>query len=289
MSNAFSRLVLVVALLHASPGWSQLPSPKPTTLPDTDQYVIESEKIGQTFEINVWSSQSDPAKPNAVIYVTDGLALFALLQSTIRMMQLSEELPAVTLVGIGYRSDMPVMQVLATRQRELTPTQNPGDDLPDSAALAGGGADAFLAFIEHRVKPLIYERYTVNQNDETLVGHSLGGLFSLYAFLSHPDMFDRYLASSPSLWWDSEFLFKLEKQSRKENAALQRRLFLSVGEQEGEGGVYDMVGNMHAMAKILSGKHYPALKVTSHEFPAETHQSVIPAAYSRGMRVLFSD
>ena len=68
---------------------------------------------------------------------------------------------------------------------------------------------------------------------------------------------------------------------------LDHSVFISIGERENQGGPHDMVGDMHKMASILRGGSYPKLRVVAHEFEGETHQSVIPAAYSRGMRALF--
>jgi pimeloyl-ACP methyl ester carboxylesterase len=43
-----------------------------------------------------------------------------------------------------------------------------------------------------------------------LFGTSLGGLFALYALLTDPASFDRYVIGSPAIWWDGEMLFDLE-------------------------------------------------------------------------------
>ena len=266
--------------------------PRPVTLPNTHQYTLHSEKIGQTFEINVWHDPLSGDEPSPVIYVTDGLYMFTMMQASIRMMQLTQELPSLTLVGIGYAADMPIQKVLATRGRELTPTydaEQHQEDLKTGYVTEedpkSGGADAFLEFIEAEVKPLVRENYNVSTN-ETLVGHSLGGLFTLYTLLTQPDLYDRYLASSPSLWWHDKYMYGLEKELRAENSALSARVFLAVGEHE-VGDTIDMVTDMHDMAALLS--QYESLNIASNEFRDETHQSVIPGAYSRGLRALFQD
>jgi predicted alpha/beta superfamily hydrolase len=41
-----------------------------------------------------------------------------------------------------------------------------------------------------------------------LVGHSLGGLFAVYALMTRPDVFQGYIAISPALWWDDQSLVK---------------------------------------------------------------------------------
>ena len=281
------RIAFFSLLFLLSAGWVYAEAPL-TTLPNTYQYSVHSEVIGQTFEVNIWHEPG--SGPTPVIYVTDGLYMFTMMQASIRMMQLTQELPPLTLVGIGYSSDMPIQKVLATRGRDLTPTFDAdqyAEDLETGYVTEGdpksGGADAFLKFIETQVKPLVRENYSVS-DDETLVGHSLGGLFSLYTLLTHSHLYDRYLASSPSLWWDKKYMYGLEQELREQNSELNARVFLAVGERE-VGDTIDMVTDMHDMSALL--KQYKSLEVSNNEFSEETHQSVIPSAYSRGLRALF--
>ena len=281
---------LIVGVLGLVLSCNLVAEVRPTTLPNTTQYQIHSEAIGQSFEVNVWHVPNPSGDPNPVVYVTDGLYMFTMMQATIRMMQLTQELPPLTLVGIGYAADMPIGEVLATRGRELTPTYDEEaykEDLASGYISEGapksGGADAYLDFIEKTVKPLVRENYSVSE-DETLVGHSLGGLFTLYTLLTRPTMFDRYLASSPSLWWHKKYMYGLEEKLREQNSDINARVFLAVGEHE-VGDSIDMVTDMHTMTALL--QRYDEMQVSANEFGNETHQSVIPGAYSRGLRALF--
>lgn len=36
-----------------------------------------------------------------------------------------------------------------------------------------------------------------------LVGHSRGGLFAVDTFVEQPELFNAYVAISPSLWWEN--------------------------------------------------------------------------------------
>src|SRR3546814_19712655 len=57
-------------------------------------------------------------------------------------------------------------------------------DLPGREPPPSGGADDFLAFIEHELKPLIAQRYPVDARRQILFGHSYGGLFTLYTLFT---------------------------------------------------------------------------------------------------------
>jgi hypothetical protein len=67
-------------------------------------------------------------------------------------------------------------------------------------------------------------------------------------------------------------------------------LFLSVGglEEVVDPNESRMVSNTVEMGKRLSARSYPNLRLTEHVFEGETHLSVIPATFSRGLRALFA-
>lgn len=49
----------------------------------------------------------------------------------------------------------------------------------------------------------------------------------------HPDIFNRYKISSPSLWWDNGVTFEFKKKYSEKHSDLPARVFLSVGDVEG--------------------------------------------------------
>jgi predicted alpha/beta superfamily hydrolase len=66
-----------------------------------------------------------------------------------------------------------------------------------------GGADRFLDFIQTELIPEIDRRYRT-EACRIFTGHSLGGLIAIYILVNCPEMFQAYIASSPSLWWDDQ-------------------------------------------------------------------------------------
>ncbi|PSN59292.1 hypothetical protein BS50DRAFT_626800 [Corynespora cassiicola Philippines] len=68
------------------------------------------------------------------------------------------------------------------------------------------------------------------------MGHSYGGLFTLYALFSGQGkgMFDTYIAASPSIWWDNGHVLCLAKSfaSQRLTSDGRQNLFLSVVELE---------------------------------------------------------
>jgi predicted alpha/beta superfamily hydrolase len=81
------------------------------------------------------------------------------------------------------------------RLREYTPFVDP--------KMGGGDGDAYLAYVERTVKPLVDRRFRTRPGRETtgVFGSSLGGLISLYSFFRAPETFGFVGAMSPSLWY----------------------------------------------------------------------------------------
>ncbi|MFP3480028.1 alpha/beta hydrolase-fold protein, partial [Burkholderia sp. SIMBA_057] len=67
-----------------------------------------------------------------------------------------------------------------------------------------------------------------------LSGHSLGGLLSVYALQSRPEMFQAYFAFSPSLWWDSEVIFSDAAKFLSQPEDLNKYLYVNMGNEGGQ-------------------------------------------------------
>lgn len=265
------------------------PMPAQASLPNSYSYTLHSSAIDETFRIDVAPPLGFTANQAAlpVVYVLDGNGMFALAAQTVRLLEIGKELPPLLIVGVGYAADS-MKDVMTKRMRDLTPSFGP---VPGEGS-AGGGADAFLTFIDSQLKPFIAERFNVDAKDSTLVGDSLGGLFALHTLFTRPASFERYVAGSPSLWWDAGIAFRTEAACAATSPNLAARLFMSVGGLEEDPSSdrlrpYAMVSNLERMAGILKDRAYRDLKLATVVFPSETHLSVIPATISRGLRSVF--
>jgi hypothetical protein len=271
----------------------------PATLPGTASYRLASKHIDQTFQIDVAApSKTDTKLP--VIYVLDGGMSFAMVAQIVGMLRretAARPLPPVIVVGIGYPAETGSQRSQSLRLRDLTPTHDAGYvDMARKAPgpftlppdIEPGGGPAFLTFIQKEVKPFIAARYPVDTGDQTLVGMSLGGLFTLSALFQAPDMFRRYVALSPSLWWDSGAMLKTEESFAERANDLPVDLYLSIGGLE---ELMDtrarMVSNVYRLDTMLRHRKYPGLKLAMDVFPDETHMSVFPASVTRGLRSVF--
>ena len=310
MKIFLSFVVLVIGGCSAGPPTAPHADevPPAVTVDGSFRHVLHSDTIGQDFLIDVALPLSGmPDEPVPVVYVTDGNGMFQLVSITTRILQLGGELPPMIVVGIGYVVT-PTAGILALRTRDLTPTIDATYEegirdapVPEEVKAAlllpegiePGGAATFLDFIETDVKPFIAANYPAKTDDSTLVGDSFGGLFTLYALFNRTGDYQRYIAGSPSLWWDEKTLFHDEAAYADRADDLDVDLFLSVGGLE-EGSdqrmdQYEQVTNARMMVRQLEDRGYPNLRLTFHLFEDETHQSVIPATMSRGLREVFAN
>src|SRR5207237_5637232 len=106
-------------------------------------------------------------------------------------------IPEIIVVGVTWGGNQPNYDSL--RARDYTPT-------PESRLPQSGGAENFLAFMKKELFPFIESNYKANSKDRTLMGSSLGGLFTLYSLFTQPGLFQRYIAASPAYNWGNDVL-----------------------------------------------------------------------------------
>jgi predicted alpha/beta superfamily hydrolase len=270
------------------------------SLAATRRFRLHSNRIGETFQIDVaLPIRPGPAgRPLPVAYVMDANTVFGIAVQAARFLQDGDQARPAIIVGVGYCLDGVVRPKDAygpLRTRDLSPSidQNyldlvtaarNGRPVPEDIRPAGG-ADDFLDFLIEVVQPFIAARYPVDLADQTLIGSSLGGLFSLYAHFRRPGAFANHVANSPALWWNGGEFMKLPDHHASPVSAAGSA-FISVGGEEPNAPPWLMLDNFHRFAERL--RSIEGLALTSHIFEGESHTSVIPAALSRGMRTVFA-
>lgn len=126
---------------------------------------------------------------------------------------------------IGVRTD--------NRYAELTPPLL-RTDAKELAAIFGDrmqpdGAPKFREFLARDVIPWAKGRYRTGRTAVTAV--SLGGLFVLDTLLERPEMFDDYIALTPSVWWDGGRVGDEAAAKLRAHNAGDRRLYMTMGDE----------------------------------------------------------
>jgi predicted alpha/beta superfamily hydrolase len=217
-----------------------------------------------------------------VLYVLDGEYFFTQAVSAV---QFNSEL--------GYdRGQHPVPQMIVVgivnvdRDRDYTPTRAPSQSGGRLSFPTSGGAASFLKFLETEVFPLVETRYRAYP-DRILSGWSLGGLFTVHTYLYNPSLFSRYLAISPSMWWDDALFVKKTKERLDKGDSLSTRpLVITLGSLEG--GDMDRAVRK-SFAPLLMSLDRSKLSFTFTEIPNEGHGYVPYKAYYDGLVAAFAD
>ena len=102
----------------------------------------------------------------------------------------------------------------------------------------GGDGDAYLEFLVDTLKPRIDRLFRSQPGREStaILGSSLGGLISLYAFFSRGDVFGQAGVVSPALWFGQGRIFDFIDAA----PAPAGRVYVDVGAHEGAGTLRDV-------------------------------------------------
>ena len=134
----------------------------------------------------------------------------------------------------------------------------------------------FLDFLEHELIPFVDRTWRTMPADRGLLGHSYGGLFAIYALEQRPALFQRIVASSPSLEWDGRLLLTAARD-RLRRLPAPVRLDLSVGDES------DNTASTTAFAKILDELKPTGLDYRFTVYRGENHNSVRLVSFPAGL------
>lgn len=240
-----------------------------------NQLTINSQVMGEERVILVHTpaGYANGKQRYPVLYMTDGAAHMGHTIATVEFLVRAGRMPDMILVAIANTD----------RTRDLTPT-NAAMKRDDGSPLklpTSGGADKFLKFIETELIPKIESSYRVEPY-RVFAGHSFGGLFALHAMLTRPELFNAYIAVSPTMHWDNHLLSRKAEAFFKERKELQRTLFLTLGNEGGEAKV-----GFERFKTILAKNTPKGFSFGSALMEDEDHGSVVMPSHYAGFRKVF--
>lgn len=166
------------------------------------------------------------------------------------------------LEGESYMPPTIIVSIMGIdRNKDLTPTHI-------DSWKTSGGATNFLSFIKNELIPYVDKKYPSN-GDNTLWGHSLGGLFVINALLNEPKTFKSYIAVDPSLWWDNSYIQKIAPDKLTALAGVNITLFISG--REGKEGESMKIASMDTILTKMAPASLIWKRIT---YPGETHSSL---------------
>jgi predicted alpha/beta superfamily hydrolase len=113
------------------------------------------------------------------------------------------------------------------RRRDLTPTHVTSEKEDSTFFKPSGGGEKFTDFLAQDVIPYIEAHYPAS-GDRILIGHSLGGLMVIHTMMNRSDLFNKYIAIDPSLWWDGHKPLKTYEQALQQKKLTGKSLFIAV-------------------------------------------------------------
>jgi predicted alpha/beta superfamily hydrolase len=275
--------VPLVSLALASSAGSALASEKapsypPHTIPGSELRVLPVNAAGRHYQLSVGlpaSYAKETARRYPVVYVTDGYWDFEKLDAIRGALVFDKVAPEFIIVGLGYAGEN--LDYGRLRAWELSPVPL-GDD-PNT-----GHAAEFLATIEAEIIPFVEREYRADPAHRVLAGASLGGLFTLYAMYSKPDLFSAWVAVTPAVALNDGWLLGYEQKFAQAGGQLRGRLFASMGENESPGYLSAI---LRYNSRIASRK-YPELAYQFRIIDGERHAGMQLESYTRGLRFVLA-
>jgi len=263
-------LAMLAALLTSASASAQAP-----ILYDApERIVIKSQVLGEerTVLVRTPAAYARGSERFPVLYMTDGDAHIQHTSGTVSFLARNARMPEMIVVGITNTD----------RTRDLTPTRvERAADNPNARFPTSGGADKFLKFIETELIPLVESKYRT-QPYRVLAGHSLGGLFAVHAMLTRTELFNSYVAVSPSLQWDNFLLIERAKEFFKARKDLNRTLFTSLGNEPG-----DIGDAFKLFREVLEKQQVQGFSWQAVQYEDEDHGSVVLRSHYAGLRKVF--
>lgn len=232
----------VVTVSLSSSALNRLPEVK-IIVPDT--YLANKEK-------------TQALRRYPVIYVLDGEANYALVNSMLKRMALSGDASEYLVVSLESQD----------RLDDFAPVVNLDRRGPYGK---GGGGDAFLDFMQNELMPYLQVNFQANEF-AAIIGHSVGGLLVYHSFYSRPQLFDAHIAFSPAVWWGEQKTLNNVKKYVYSSDDIGSFLYTNIGN---EGGM--MRDHYDSLIDTLLRNRTSDLVVQSETYPLASHGATFAA------------
>jgi predicted alpha/beta superfamily hydrolase len=207
-----------------------------------------------------------------VLYILDGEASFYFASGIVHYLSRACYIPKIIVVAIPNNNRL-------DRNRNMTPTKL-------SITPLSGGAGLFFKFIKEELIPYIESNYRTYPF-KIFAGHSLGGLFVIHSLLVGPGVFNAYIATSPSLWWDKGLLIENAKIFFSSRVKLDRVLAMTLC-QEGE----LMRSSLEKFEKVIRNRAPEGFRLYvryMHDEDKDDHITTIIRSTTLALRVIYKN
>jgi predicted alpha/beta superfamily hydrolase len=239
---------------------------------------VHSKITNQDYELIIqppYSYKKDTSKRYPVVYFCDGFYDFALFAMIYGDQIYDKTINECFLVGFSYKGEN--LDYGKLRTHDYTPTSQ-------GLFSPGGGAPDFLKVVEQEFIPFVENNYRVDPSFRAMGGSSLGGLFTLYAMFTRPNLFHSYMAISPAVTWDNDWLFGYEDKFHELHPDLPISLYMTAAEKEWP----DFVTGIQRFDEVLRKHSYQNFRYKFRILDDAYHAGSKPEGYTRGMQFIFA-
>ncbi len=218
------QLLGALALVAGTPASAQLQDGEPFAIATT--YTVVSKILeGGERKVSVRlpvEYESEPDRRFPVVYVLDGGPDqdFAHIAGIAQSREMNYSFEPFILVGIES----------VYRRHELAPPVVDPAPYEEMLRAVPGGSPDYRRFLAEELKPLVEATFRTDGHD-AIMGESLAALFVVETLLETPELFDDYIAISPSLWWEGMKYGREAGAYFARHEAGNRRLYLTTANE----------------------------------------------------------
>ena len=242
---------------------------------NTKMHVEYSKNVGDSFEIYISLPKDfDSTTSHDVVYYCDAnLKSGKQLRELISTNRSNDNLRSHIFVGIGHIGDYHTLR----RRDFILPTINAKDTVARGKKY--GQTEKFYSFLQQELIPSINTQFKVNANANSIVGHSLGGLFVFFCLFKSDSLFSKYFALSPALWIDNYSIYRFNKIRSGFNN--NKYLYFASGSKE---TINKILTGTNNAAKFFDEKKYKNFTYDYEIWLDKTHNSAVPLSLEKTLK-----
>lgn len=235
-----------------------------------ERYQLDSEQLSETreFYLSLPQSYDNSQHHYSVLYLLDADQNMEHAVASARMLAQWRGIPELIIVGIPSTN----------RLRDFTPTQDV------NYSEQSGDGEPFMAFLEKELIPYIDANYRTHPF-RILSGHSLSGLLAANELMGVSSLFNAYIITAPSLWWNGFEILEIAEQNFKQNQHENKTVYFGIGELDG----YGMKQELLRYIAAIEASGNDRVRFEHREYSGEGHMSAPMSVTYDGLLSVFSD
>jgi predicted alpha/beta superfamily hydrolase len=231
----------------------------------TDMSVQHSKNVGDSFEIYIsLPAGYDTANIYNVVYYCDANLRSGKKLRKLFSMDDYENLQQTMFVGVGH-----IGSYHPRRRRDFMLPKINGQDTAGRNK-RNGQVDKFYSYLTTELIPTINQEFKTNADSNSILGHSLGGLFAFYCLFKSDDLFSKYFAMSPALWVNKYSIYRFNRI----NGGLpsMQKLYFTSGSRE---KINKILNGTNRAKKFFDRMQYQNLAYDYEIWKHRTHTSSV--------------